>query len=150
MTTKKNRKTQVLTARLVTIICVIALTIGAFLQTKTSITILRAQWKMHSYYSDIQKAISLRDYCSDIAIAYQESSYFYSSVSDDLDFIAYSIELERKDFVANATDPVVKWACRDGVEFLTILAGIAELIMAVALWILDVFLILILDVACKP
>ena len=69
MAAKKTRKTQVPTARLVFLICAIALGFGAWFVTNTSCTILTTQWKMYSYYCDINKANSQHYYLS-LALPY--------------------------------------------------------------------------------
>lgn len=145
MAAKKTRKTQVPTARLVITICAIALAFGAFSLTKTSFKVLQTQWKMYSYYCDIEDANAQHDYFYDMARDYPLGGYMHSA--EEWDDKAEALTNERAAFVANATDPVVKWACRDQCEVLTILAGVAELIVAVALWFLDGYLVLALYAA---
>lgn len=145
MTAKKTRNTQVLTARLVITICAIALALGAWFLTKTSFTVLKAQWTMYSFYCDINEANAQHDYFYDMARMYPLGGYMHSA--EEWDDKAEALTKERADFVANATDPVVKWACRDQCEVLTVLAGVAELIVAVALWFLDAYLVLALYAA---
>jgi len=136
MAAKKTRKTQVPTARLVFLICAIALGFGAWFVTNTSCTILTTQWKMYSYYCDINKANSQHDYFYEMARSYPLGGYMNSA--EEWDEKAKALLDERAAFVANATDPVVKWACRDQCESLTILAGLAEFIVGIALWFIDV------------
>lgn len=127
MAAKKTRKTQVPTARLVIIICAIVLGLGACWLIKTSWTILATQWKMYSYYCDINKANGQHDYFYDMARSYPLGGYMHSA--EEWDEKAEALTKERADFVANATDPVVKWACRDQCELLTVLAGFSELLI---------------------
>lgn len=138
MAAKKTRKTQVPTARLVFLICAIALGFGAWFLTSTSSKILKTQWKMCSYYCDITKANDQHDYFYDMARTYPQGGYMHSA--EEWDEKAEALKNERSTFVATATDPVVKWACRDQCEALTILAGLAELIVGIALWVIDLYM----------
>lgn len=145
MAAKKTRKTQVPTARLVITICAIALAFGAWFLTKTSFTVLKTQWTMYSFYCDINEANAQHDYFYDMARMYPLGGYMHSA--EEWDDKAEALTKERANFVANATDPVVKWACRDQCEVLTVLAGVAELIVAVALWFFDGCIVLALYAA---
>lgn len=145
MAAKKTGKTQVPTARLVITICAIALAFGAWFLTTTGFTVLKTQWTMYSYWCDINEANGQHDHFYDMARQYPLAGYMHSA--EEWDEKADTLTKERAAFVANATDPAEIWASRDGVEVLTILAGVAELIVAVALWFLDAYLVLALYAA---
>lgn len=142
MAAKKTRKTQVPTARLVITICAVALAFGALFLTKTSIKILKTQVRMYSYYTEIQEANNQHDYFYEMALMYPQGGYMRSA--EEWDEKADTLTNERANFYVNATDPVVKWACRDQFDWLTVLAGVAEFLVSAALWLLDGYIALAL------
>lgn len=142
MAAKKTRKTQVLTTRLVILIgTLVLLMLGALFLTKTSISILITQGHMISYYNDIEEAEANHDYYYEMALM-SPSASGYMETAEEYDAIVMKLTRERNYYIANATDPTVIWACRDGVEFLTILAGLVEFLISISLWGLSVYLIL--------
>lgn len=128
-TTTRKPNTQELVARLILLVGTLVLMI---LATVSVVKVCYAQYRMFSYYVEIQRAEDSRDYNEDLA-----KSHFgpYSDFASSYDERVATLTKERADYCAEVSDSVIKWSIRDGFDLLTAILGVIGILFVSLLWV---------------
>lgn len=128
-TTTRKLSTLELITRLILLISTLVL-VG--IATVTSVKICYSQYRMFSYYVDIQRAEDCRDYNEDLSKSYHGP---YMDFAASYDEKAKLLSNERNLYCSEASDPITIWSIRDGFDLLTAIIGILSAIFILVIWI---------------
>lgn len=133
MTTKTTRtrktSTQELATRLILLISTLVLMVVA---TAISVKICYSQYRMFSYYVDIQRAEDCRDYNENLSNSYRGP---YMDFAASYDAEVQQLSRQRSAYISETDDPIIKWSIRDGFDLLTALLGTGGGCIVLTFWI---------------
>ncbi len=128
-TTTRKTSTQELATRLILLISTLVFMVVA---TAISVKICYSQYRMFSYYVDIQRAEDCRDYNESLSNSYRGPYMEFAASYDDE---VQNLLKQRSAYISEADDPIIQWSIRDGFDLLTAIVGIGGVCLLLKFWI---------------